>query len=151
MLIHEAKISRIRFGFKSEWQLLQAFDETIDTRGPRRTEKSWITRLKKYCSGQKTDLRCLPVDLSDYTKFQSGVLQCCREIPYGQTISYGDLAARVESPRAARAVGTAMKKNKYPLVVPCHRVVSVNGLGGYSAADGVSVKIKLLKLEGAIS
>jgi O-6-methylguanine DNA methyltransferase len=72
-----------------------------------------------------------------------------REIPYGQTRSYGWLAARAGKPQAARAVGQAMAANPWPIIVPCHRVVSSNGhLGGYGG--GLGMKERLLRLEGAI-
>ena len=150
MPTQERKIARIRFGFATEWELLKSFDETIDVRAAKGPEKKWVSSLKKYCRGIDSTLEDLPVDLSDYSKFQAKVLKQCRKIPFGKTMSYGELAARANSPGAARAVGTAMKKNRFPLVVPCHRVVAASGLGGYSAADGLNAKVRLLRLEGAM-
>jgi len=69
-------------------------------------------------------------------------------IPHGTTLSYGELAALAGSPKAARAAGTVMKNNSTPLIIPCHRVVAASGLGGFNNPRGVSMKIKLLKLEG---
>ena len=75
------------------------------------------------------------------------VWQALTEIPYGETISYGELAARLGRPLSARAVGHANGSNPIPLVVPCHRVVSANGLGSYGSL-GVEYKRRLLELEG---
>ena len=84
------------------------------------------------------------------TEFQQRVLETTREIRYGETLTYGQLAARAGSPRAARAVGTVMANNRFPIVVPCHRVVgSGNGLGGFSAPQGTTLKRLLLELEAA--
>ena len=70
-------------------------------------------------------------------------------MPYGEVTTYGELARRVEHPRAARAVGTIMNRNPIPIVLPCHRIVGANGaLTGY--AGGLDVKRRLLELEGAM-
>jgi methylated-DNA-[protein]-cysteine S-methyltransferase len=71
------------------------------------------------------------------------------EIPYGQVISYNELAKRIGNPNSARAVGNAVGANPIPIIVPCHRVVSSRGLGGYSS--GIEIKKMLLRLEGSIS
>ena len=72
----------------------------------------------------------------------------CRKIPYGKTLSYGQLAAKAGRPGAARAVGNHMAGNRTPIIVPCHRVLpSGGGLGGFSAAGGVALKRRLLEME----
>jgi len=87
------------------------------------------------------DLRALPT-------FTVSVLRELARVPYGETTTYGELAARVGRPRAARAVGTVMNRNRIPIVLPCHRVVGSTGdLVGY--AGGLDRKISLLELEGA--
>jgi O-6-methylguanine DNA methyltransferase len=80
------------------------------------------------------------------TEFQRAVWRAIAEIPFGETASYKQIAARVGRPNAVRAVGTACGKNAFPIVIPCHRVVASNGLGGY--AFGLPMKKKLLALEG---
>jgi methylated-DNA-[protein]-cysteine S-methyltransferase len=76
------------------------------------------------------------------------VLQACRKIAPGKTLTYAELADKVGSPGAARAVGNCMARNRFPLIIPCHRVVGSNGhLGGYSAAEGIPFKKRLLELE----
>ncbi len=82
------------------------------------------------------------------TLFQKKVLRRVARIPYGQTMRYGEIARAVGHPNAFRAVGTANARNDLPLVIPCHRVVARNGLGGYGG--GVRLKRELLKMEGAL-
>ena len=101
--------------------------------------------------GDLYPLRCLmrnrKLDLSGYTPFQRKVYALLRKVPVGKTVTYGDLAKRAGLPGAARAVGTAMKKNRLPIVIPCHRVIKSDGsLGFYS--QGVAWKRMLLKCEG---
>ncbi len=91
------------------------------------------------------------VDLGSVgTEFQRTVLLALRrEVPWGSTVTYGELAELAGRSRAARAVGTTMASNPVPLVVPCHRVVASNGLGGYGGADGrPDLKRALLAIEG---
>jgi methylated-DNA-[protein]-cysteine S-methyltransferase len=116
------------------------------------TEPTWLgdvaERLERYAAGEPVDFRDVPVDMHHLTSFARRVIAACRRIPCGQTRSYGELAALCGSPGAARAVGSVMAKNRYPLVVPCHRVVGAGGsLGGYSAPDGLSMKRRLLAME----
>jgi methylated-DNA-[protein]-cysteine S-methyltransferase len=87
------------------------------------------------------------VDWSAVGGFTRQVLEACATVPFGQTVSYGDLARAVGSPRAARAVGQALGRNRMPLIVPCHRVLAAGGgLGGFGG--GLEMKQRLLKLEG---
>lgn len=91
----------------------------------------------------------VPLDLTGFTTFRKRVLRACRRIPYGKTASYSDLAANVGCPGAARAVGSTMANNRFGLVVPCHRVIRTDGsLGGFSASAGVSLKWRMLAMEG---
>jgi methylated-DNA-[protein]-cysteine S-methyltransferase len=82
------------------------------------------------------------------TAFQQRVWQALRAIPYGQTRSYAELAANLGS--APRAVGQANAANPIPIIIPCHRVIAANGLGGYSGCDGLSTKRALLELEAPV-
>ena len=82
------------------------------------------------------------------TPFQLSIWNAARLIPYGETITYGELAQIIGKPRAARAVGNAMGANPLPLIVPCHRVLAADGIGGFSY--GVDIKRTLLRLEGII-
>lgn len=90
-----------------------------------------------------------PIDVTDFPAFRQQVLAACRMIPYGEIVSYADLARSVASPSAARAVGGAMAANRLPLVIPCHRVVRADGsIGGFSSPCGIDEKVRLLGLEG---
>ena len=106
-------------------------------------------QLEAYFAGtlRQFDLPLQP----EGTPFQLRVWEQLRQIPYGQVISYGELARRVDRPGASRAVGGANRRNPIPIIVPCHRVIAVNGtLGGYSGnCDGsAEIKYALLRLEG---
>ena len=115
---------------------------------PDRATALLIARLKAYAAGADDDFRDVKIDESGRTAFQRRVISATRRIPRGRTLSYSQLAARSGAPGAARAAGTVMAKNCFPLVVPCHRVVGSAGLGGYSARHGLSLKRWLLELEG---
>ena len=107
-----------------------------------------IDRLQEFAHGEPTDFSDVAVETPGATRFQRRVIDACRAIPWGKTLSYGELARRVGRSGAARAVGTVMASNKVPLIVPCHRVVAANGgLGGYSAPQGLAMKRRLLATE----
>ena len=102
--------------------------------------------LDEYFAGRRQQFD-LALDLR-VAGFQESVLRELARVPYGQTDTYGRLAAKAGRPRAARAVGTVMNRNPIPIVLPCHRIVGANGsLTGY--AGGLHVKRALLELEGA--
>src|SRR2546427_3668832 len=103
--------------------------------------------LRRYFAGEHVDFSRYRVDLSRYTEFERAVLQETRRIPYGQTRTYGEVAKAIGRPAAARAVGLALGKNRTCILIPCHRVVATNGLGGFSG--GIRWKEDLLALEGA--
>jgi len=115
----------------------------------------WVVRLadklRRFSEGEPVDFADVPLSLDHLTTFGTRVVAACRRIPWGQTRTYGDLAAECGSAGAARAVGTVMAKNRYPLVIPCHRVLAAGGdLGGYSAPDGLAMKRRLLAMESAV-
>ena len=86
------------------------------------------------------------LDLANYTEFQRAVWRIVQTIPEGKTHSYGWVARKIGRPRAARAVGQALRRNPYPGFIPCHRVIKSDGsLGGFS--KGIDSKAKLLKRE----
>lgn len=104
-------------------------------------------RIRRYFEGEKVDFSGIKVKFEGVSKFQSDVLRKTMEVPYGELISYGELAVLAGSPGAARAVGTAMSRNPVPIVIPCHRVIHADGgLGGYGG--GLEFKRWLLSLEG---
>ncbi|MBW3583995.1 MAG: methylated-DNA--[protein]-cysteine S-methyltransferase [Euryarchaeota archaeon] len=106
-----------------------------------------VDALRRYFEGDGDAFRGLPL-APHGTPFQMAIWQSCAEIPFGKTVTYGDLAAKAGRPGAARAVGGAMNRNPLPLIVPCHRVVGSGGdLTGYGMG-GLGVKRWLLEHEG---
>lgn len=100
--------------------------------------------------GEPRDLRGIELDMDGVPAFERRVYELAREIPPGSTATYGELAARAGVPRAARAVGRALGRNPFAIVVPCHRVLAAGGKpGGFSAAGGVATKRRMLAIEGA--
>ena len=105
-------------------------------------------RFQTYFEGARDDFLDVELDLDDLTTFQRAVCDALRNVPYGETVTYGELAALAGYPNAHRAAGTFCAHNRFALVVPCHRVVAANGLGSYGSL-GVAYKRRLLELEGA--
>jgi len=99
-----------------------------------------------YFSGERVDFREIPVDYNSISPVYREILEFIRTIPYGNTSTYGEVAKKLGRPKSSRVVGNAMRSNPCPIVVPCHRIIGKNGLGGYSL--GIEKKILLLKLEG---
>lgn len=109
---------------------------------------SAIDQVRRYFDGQLHDFD-LPLDMSAGTPFQQSAWHTLLGIPWGITISYGELARRMGKPSASRAAGAAIGRNPISIIVPCHRVVGANGaLTGYTG--GLHRKIDLLRLEQAL-
>ena len=106
-----------------------------------------IHRLQAYFSGEPVSFADVELDVDGWTPFQLDVVRTLRRVPYGEVVSYADLARLAGHPRAQRAAGTFCARNRFPLVVPCHRVVSSAGLGSYGSL-GLEYKKRLLALEG---
>lgn len=107
-----------------------------------------LSRLQAYAAGRPDTFADIAIDLGETGEFRRRVMEVCRQIPYGRTVSYSELAAEAGSPRAARAVGNCMAANPIPLIVPCHRVLCSDGrIGNYSAPGGANMKRRLLELE----
>jgi O-6-methylguanine DNA methyltransferase len=109
-----------------------------------------IEKVQRHLAGQIQDFRDVAVDLNGSEPFAHQVYEAAREIPAGQTRTYGEIAKALGQPAAAQEVGQALSQNPVPIIVPCHRVSAANGkLGGFSAPGGRDTKVKLLALEGA--
>jgi methylated-DNA-[protein]-cysteine S-methyltransferase len=103
-------------------------------------------RFAAYFAGEPCSFDDVQLDLEDQTPFQRALTETLQAIPYGETVTYGELAALAGAPRAARGAGTFCASNRFPIVVPCHRVVAADGIGGFGSL-GVAYKRRLLELE----
>lgn len=135
----------IQVGFQSGPRPLRPADGWIVDGTPFRAA---VTQLEEYFAGKRRRFE-LPLAPRG-TEFQRQVWRALTEIPYGKTISYGELARRIDKPSASRAVGLANGANPLPIIVPCHRVIGADGsLTGFGG--GLPIKRRLLALEGTTS
>ena len=105
--------------------------------GPIRSERDLAKLMRGVLRGEVRARDLIAAsDLSDCTLFERNVLTALAKVRHGSSVSYGELAAAIGSPRAARAVGGALGKNPIPLLLPCHRVLSASGIGGYGGGAG---------------
>ena len=107
-----------------------------------------VLQLREYFDGQRTDFN-VPIDRSERLGFRGEVLTALEHVPFGATVTYGQLAVRAGRPKAARAVGTAMATNPIGIIVPCHRVLPIGG-GIGQFGGGVPAKEWLLRREGSL-
>jgi O-6-methylguanine DNA methyltransferase len=108
-----------------------------------------IDRIVALLHGEASDLSAILLDMDEVPAFHRRVFEAARTIPPGMTLSYGDIATRVGAPGAARAVGQALGRNPFPIIVPCHRVLAADGkIGGFSAQGGIATKRRMLAIEG---
>ena len=151
MVVHADRkfLRQVTFGHPDQDRALQAAGVESVPRGvPFAWMRSLVDRLRRFAAGQPVDFDDVPIDLSDQTPFQQAVIAQCRGVRWGETATYGQLAARAGFPAAARAVGQCMATNRRPIVVPCHRVVAAGGrLCGFSAIGGLQTKRRLLEME----
>jgi len=121
----------------------------LEERAPSAHAKQACTAIARHFGGSPDTLTDIALDLAGVTPFRRRVYDAARTIRPGETLSYGELAARLGQPGAARAIGQAMGSNPCPIVIPCHRVLAADGRGGgFSAAGGSTVKACMLHLEG---
>jgi methylated-DNA-[protein]-cysteine S-methyltransferase len=141
-------LHRLTFGHSSPANAVKSlsFGEIDDT--PTKFLLSLQRRLQAFAREPSDDFQDIELAIDSYTDFQRAVVQHCRAISIGNRMSYGELAKAAGYPGAARAVGQVMASNRFPLIVPCHRVVGAKGsLGGFSAPDGLGLKRRLLSAE----
>jgi methylated-DNA-[protein]-cysteine S-methyltransferase len=103
--------------------------------------------VHSYFRGERVDFADVPLDEDWRTPFGAELARALRDVPWGEVVTYGELSARAGRARAARAAGTFCAENRFSLFVPCHRVVSSSGIGGYGSL-GAGYKRRLLALEG---
>ena len=113
----------------------------------RADETALAARLRRYLHGDRVSFDDVDLDVDWCTPFQHAVVEALRAVPYGETVTYGELAALAGYPGAQRAVGTFCARNRFALVVPCHRVVAADGIGKFGTL-GIAYKRRLLELEG---
>ena len=117
---------------------------------PRADVQHAIDDIVALLGGEPRDLLDVALDLRAVPAFHRRVYDIARHIAPGATLSYGEVAQRLGEPGAARAVGQALGRNPFPIIVPCHRVLAAHaGSGGFSAPGGVATKLKLLTIERA--
>lgn len=122
----------------------------VEERRPTPAVRRVLAALGRVLAGARDTLEDVALDFEGLPAFHVAVYRAARAVPPGETATYGAIAERLGSPGAARAVGQALGRNPFALVVPCHRVTAAGGrLGGFSAAGGLSTKRRLLALEGA--
>ena len=108
-----------------------------------------IADVQSYMSGCCVDFAAVAIDLIGVGPFEQRVYAAAQAVPWGQTLSYGELARQTGSPGAARAVGRALSRNPVPIIIPCHRILAKgHRIGGFTAHGGIHTKECLLALEG---
>jgi methylated-DNA-[protein]-cysteine S-methyltransferase len=116
---------------------------------PGQGQNGLVRRIQAYFEGEGASFDDVELDLAWATPFQLAMTEALRAVPYGELVTYGELAALAGHPNAQRAAGTFCARNRFPLFVPCHRVVAADGLGSYGSL-GLGYKRRLLELEGAL-
>ena len=143
LIANESELVGIKFGYNKEEELPVNFIKQDLHPILKKTE----IQLDEYFRGKRQKFE-LPLSMSG-TDFQKKVWGKLLGIPFGETISYQELAEKIGDKKKARAVGSANGKNPIPIIVPCHRVVASSGIGGYGS--GINTKIAFLKREGAFA
>jgi methylated-DNA-[protein]-cysteine S-methyltransferase len=130
-------------------RLLRRFPDAQEMPPPPAIQQA-IDGIVALLHGEPADLSDVPLDMNGLPELHRQVYEVARTIPPGQTLSYGEIAARLDNRGLAREVGQALGQNPFAIVVPCHRVVTSDGrLGGFSASGGVQTKLRMLAIEGA--
>jgi methylated-DNA-[protein]-cysteine S-methyltransferase len=130
-------------------RLLRRFPDGREALPPAHAQRA-IDGIGALLRGEPSTLDEVALDMEGVPEFNRRVYEVARAIPWGATLSYGEIARRLGDPAAARDVGQALGQNPFAIVVPCHRVLAAGGKwGGFSARGGVSTKRRLLSIEGA--
>jgi|SRR4051812_42562102 methylated-DNA-[protein]-cysteine S-methyltransferase len=130
-------------------QLAQRFLQAVDAAPPPQLQRA-IDAIRALLRGDSVDLAFIPLDMDGVPEFHRRVYDVARTVRPGATITYGEIAKRLGDAGAARAVGRALGRNPFPMIVPCHRVTAAGGkTGGFSAPGGTVTKLRLLAIEGA--
>ncbi len=137
----------------TRWRMTKRFPQAQEAAPPPPVQQA-IKGIVALLSGEKCDLSDIAIDDGATPEFNARVYKIVRQIPPGETLTYGEVAERLGDKTLARAVGQAMGQNPCPVVMPCHRVLAAGDrtgakTGGFSAPGGVVTKLKLLTIEGA--
>ena len=148
ILWHKKHITKVILPHKSKKTLTEKLKNTVQKQPP-----NWLQRIveqiQAHFCGELQDFSHAPLDDKNLTPFRKKVYEFTRTIPPGSVMTYGEIAEKVNSPRAYRAVGSAMSNNPFPLLVPCHRVLAAGyKVGGFSSEGGITTKATMLKIEG---
>ena len=129
-------------------RLRRRFPEATEMQPPA-TIRAAIDGIAALLAGEPgVDLHEVDLDLHAVSEFDRAVYRVARDIPPGETLTYGEIAERLDDPGAARAVGQALGANPIPIIIPCHRVLAAGGrAGGFSGPGGVATKLELLEIE----
>ena len=130
-------------------RVLRRFAHALEC-DPPSTVASIVERIVSMMTGKAVAFGDVTLDLQAASDFDRQVYQIARAIPYGETLTYGDIATKLGDVQLSRDVGQAMGSNRFPIIVPCHRVIAAHGkLGGFSAPGGTDTKRRLLEIENA--
>ncbi len=128
-------------------RLLRRVPDAREASPPPQVERA-LDAIRALMRGEASDVSSVALDMDAVPPFRRRVYEAARTIPPGETRSYGEIAARLGAPGSARAVGQALGRNPFPIIVPCHRVLAAGGRpGGFSASGGVATKLRMLALE----
>lgn len=142
-------IAGTRLPETSAADMQKRFPEAIDLPPPPFVHEA-MARIRHLLAGEPDDLTSLHLDMADVPELFQRIYALTRAIPPGKTKSYGEIAKALGDPLLAQAVGQAMGRNPFPIIVPCHRVLAAGGkAGGFSAPGGVDTKFKILAIEQA--
>jgi methylated-DNA-[protein]-cysteine S-methyltransferase len=130
-------------------RMLHRFPAAAESTPPAEVQRG-LDDIVALLRGEARDLSTIALDMDGVPPFHRQVYEVARTIPPGRTLSYGQVAARLGAGNAARAVGQALGRNPFPIIVPCHRVLAAGGkVGGFSAHGGLATKLRMLAIEGA--
>ncbi|WP_321504911.1 methylated-DNA--[protein]-cysteine S-methyltransferase [Breoghania sp.] len=153
----ETPIGRCRMGWSAKGLTRLCLPEHTPTRAIPRPDdapvfvREALSRLERYFAGEREDFSGIPLDLDGVEPARQTLYAALCRIGWGETETYGSLAAILGQPGAARAVGRAMGANPIPVIIPCHRILAAGGrMGGFSAPQGLTTKAELLALEGVV-
>lgn len=147
----DAGVTRFRLPHPDRASAEQQFNGKAKPQTPPPAIEAVVAQAKRYFAGERIDFTPTELDLSGVDPSRRSIYDALRQVNFGETVTYGELAKRAgaNAPQAAQDVGVAMARNPVPLIIPCHRVLAAGGkLGGFSAPGRTQTKERMLALEG---